>query len=230
MGQSLLGGSSSRSSSSNVNNGLLTSTYQPAAQQGVGAQNFIAQLLGLQGGDEANQGFQNYLNSSNYKFQLGEGMKALTSNNATKGLLNSGAALKGAQSFGQNLASTGFNNFLSQLGNVAQLGQGAGGIIANAGQQSTSKGSSSNGLVSLFSDRRLKTDIQLVSEVDGLKFYKFRYKDSAREELGVDGAEYGGVLAQDLIGTKYAPAIVEDDASGYFKVDYDMLDEIAEAA
>lgn len=236
---SLLGGSKSTSTSSNRAFDAIRGIYTPAAQQGVGAQNFIAQLLGLQGGDQASQGFQNYLNSSGYKFQLGEGMNAITSSNAARGLLNSGATIKGAQQYGQNLASTNFNNYLSQLGSVAQLGQGAGGLIAGAGQTSSARAKESGGIggligagLSFFSDRRLKTDIRAIdTDEHGIKWYGFRYKPAAREELGIDDGEYVGVLAQDLAGTKFEGAIFLDEDSGYFRVDYDKIDEIiAEAA
>lgn len=235
---SLLGGSKSTSSSSNRAFDAIKGIYTPAAEQGVGAQNFIAQLLGLQGDAGANQAFQNYLNSSGYKFQLGEGMKAITSNNAARGLLNSGATLKKVQEYGQNLASTGFNNYLGQLGSVVQSGLGAGGLITSAGQTSSSNSKESGGIGGLiggvlgaFSDRRIKTDIRaLDTDADGIKWYGFRYKPDAREELGIEDNEYIGVLAQDLVGTRFEEAVFADEDSGYFKVDYEKLSELSGAA
>lgn len=112
----------------------------------------IASLLGL-GGDsaKANAGFQNYLNSSGYKFNLKSGDEAITSNAASKGLLNSGATGKGLETFGQNLGSTYFNNYLGQLSGLAGNGLQAGGVIANNGTQGggTAGQLQSNGLGSL---------------------------------------------------------------------------------
>lgn len=239
---SILGGSKSTSSSTSSNRAFdaISNIYTPAAQGGVAAQNFIAQLLGLQGGDAAKQGFQNYLNSSGYKFQLGEGMKAITSSNAAKGLLNSGATLKGMQNYGQGLAASKFNDYLAQLGGVMQGGLGAGGLITSAGQTSSSSSKAKDGggiggllggVLGMFSDRRIKTDFKVLdTDEHGIKWYGFRYKPEAREELGIEDGEYIGVLAQDLIGTKYEPAVIEDADSGYFKVDYDVLAELTEAA
>lgn len=82
--------------------------------------NDINQLLTSNGTD--NPAFKNYLNSTGYNFQLQQGTNAITGNAAAKGLLNSGATAKALTTYGQNLASTTFNNYLSQLG-------------ANAGQQ-----------------------------------------------------------------------------------------------
>lgn len=83
---------------------------------------------------DPNAGFQNYLNSTGYNFRLGEGIRGITANNAQRGLLNSGATLKASQRYGQNLASGEFNNYLGQVGTVADRGLQAGGVIGNAAQ------------------------------------------------------------------------------------------------
>ena len=65
------------------------------------------------------------------------------------------------------------------------------------------------------SDIRLKRDIVLLeTRDDGIKVYSFRYKTS--EEY------YIGVIAQDLIGTKWESA-VGTDANGFYFVDYSQL-------
>jgi hypothetical protein len=90
-----------------------------------------------QGGGTGGSGdaFQNYLNSTGYQFQLGEGQRAITTSNAAKGLLNSGSTLKALNQYGQNLASTSFNNYLNQLGGLSQQGLAAGGAIGGAASQ-----------------------------------------------------------------------------------------------
>lgn len=90
--------------------------------------------------NQNNPAFQNYLNSTGYQFQLGQGENAITGNAASKGLLSSGATGKALTQFGQNLASTSFNNYLGQLGglaglqgNQAQQGLAAADAVGQAG-------------------------------------------------------------------------------------------------
>lgn len=97
-----------------------------------------ADLLGLNGpAGQAHSGpaFQNYLNSTGYNFQLDQGTRALTGNAASRGLLNSGSTAKALTNYGQNLASTNFDNYLGQTGNIANRGLVASGQIGTAGTQ-----------------------------------------------------------------------------------------------
>lgn len=100
--------------------------FAPFQEAGVSAN---ADILGaLQGSAGSDQAFQNFLNSTGFQSQLSAGSQAITGNAATEGLLNSGATLKRLNTFGQDLAQGGFQNFLGNLGNVAQRGiQGAAG-------------------------------------------------------------------------------------------------------
>lgn len=106
-----------------------------------GTQNSEAQLLGQAPITSATQnGFNSYLNSTAYNFQLGQGTNAINADAASKGLLDSGATAKGIAQYGQDLAGTTFNNYLSQLTNLngqqqatATGGQNALGQIASAG-------------------------------------------------------------------------------------------------
>lgn len=121
-----------------------------SALQGQGTtQNALAQLLGIaptsalyggEGGATGPDAFQSYRDSTGYNFQLDQGMNALNSNAAAKGLLNSGGTAKALTQYGQNLASTTFNNYLTQLaglnsaqGGTAQMGQNALGQVAQVG-------------------------------------------------------------------------------------------------
>ena len=95
-----------------------------------------AQLLGLSPITAKTQnGFNNYLNSTGYNFQLQQGTNALTGSAAARGILNSGATAKALTEYGQNLAKTSFNNYLGQVGNVANQGLTASGQIGAAGTQ-----------------------------------------------------------------------------------------------
>lgn len=123
----------------------LATQYLPT---GGAANKAQADLLGV-GGDPtaANNAFDTYRNSTGYNFQLGEGQRAITSSNAAKGLLNSGATLKALTKYGQGLGGNAFQQYLSNLGGLAQSGLSAGASIGGAGSQAGATGASaiSNG-------------------------------------------------------------------------------------
>ena len=66
----------------------------------------------------------------------------------------------------------------------------------------------------LRSDKQLKTNIKLVNVIEGIKLYQFSY-------LWDTATTYVGVMAQDLLGTKYEEAVSMN--RGYYMVDYSML-------
>jgi hypothetical protein len=66
-----------------------------------------------------------------------------------------------------------------------------------------------------YSDVRLKTNIQFTHKVEDLRIYNFSYKWDT-------DTIYSGVMAQELLGTKYAHAVTED-ADGNYMVDYAKL-------
>lgn len=118
-------------------------TYLP---NGGRANQQIADLLGV-GGDPtaANNAFQKYNDSTGLNFQLQEGQKAVTTSNASRGLLNSGATLKALTSYGQNLGKSAFSNYLTQLGGLSSQGLTAGGAIGEAGTTAGSNAAQSKG-------------------------------------------------------------------------------------
>lgn len=70
-----------------------------------------------------------------YQFRLGEGMKALDRTAAARGGLLSGATLKGAQRYGQGLASQEYGNAYNRLAALAGVGQTATGAMTGLGSQ-----------------------------------------------------------------------------------------------
>lgn len=88
---------------------------------------------GITSPGSANSAFANYLNSTGYNFQMKQGQAAITGSAAARGMLNSGATAKALAQYGQGLAAQGFNNYLNQLGNVANRGLQAGEAIGSAG-------------------------------------------------------------------------------------------------
>lgn len=149
----LFGGSNQQSSSQQTTQSQSNNQAYPMLSQALGGQvsnatgasNGIAAMLGLGGDQEAqNQAFQNFRNSTGYQFGLDQGTHAITSNAAAKGLLNSGATAKALNTYGQNYANTQYQNYLNPLQNLINSGNQAGGVIANAGQQSSSSGQSTS--------------------------------------------------------------------------------------
>lgn len=209
---SIFGGSSSKSKSQQTsnasasNNSASWNDAYPGLQQNFGgyesnggqANNFMASMLGLNGDQAGNDAFNKYKDDSGYNFVLDSGSKAITGNNAAKGLLNSGATLKGLDKFGQDTGTSFFNDYLDKLNGLSNQGIAGGGLVSSAGQKSMGSGSSNStsqgtsnsdsyskpGMgqfigsimsAAAASDPRLKTDIHLVGKNEGLNVYDFRY-------------------------------------------------------
>ena len=96
---------------------------EPWRQAGVNA------LTKLQSGDVMG------MMDPSYKFRLGEGLKALDRQAAARGGLISGGALKAAQRYGQDVASTEFGNAYNRLAGLAGIGQTATNTMGNAAGQ-----------------------------------------------------------------------------------------------
>lgn len=83
---------------------------------------------------QAERGFNRYQRSTGYQHRLNEGYDALNSGYAGAGVLQSGAAMKGAVRFGQNFASNEFGNYMNMLGNQQGVGLSGASALAGVGQ------------------------------------------------------------------------------------------------
>jgi hypothetical protein len=91
---------------------------EPFRQGGITGQNRIMELLGIGGdataGDYGRFGrdfsMADYEADPGYAFRLAEGNKALERSAAARGMVMSGSMFKGAQRFGQDLASQEYQN------------------------------------------------------------------------------------------------------------------------
>lgn len=204
-----------KSSSENTNAGLITSTYGGAMNQGTGATNFLAQLLGVSPsgvastadriGQGANQiataggaqaGYDSYLKNAGYENALRNLSRGVTGQGAASGLLRSGSTANALLTKGTELNANMFNNYLGQLANLGNMGLNAGQLVANVGQKSTSTGGSPStlgsiastvgGIASIFSDARLKKNAVKIGELsDGLGLWSFRYLGGVKRFVGV---------------------------------------------
>lgn len=220
----------------------LSNDYGSQTSNGLGANDFMAQLLGLKGDAGANDAFDKYKQDAGYNFMLDSGSKAITNNSASKGILNSGATLKALSDYGQNTGTSFFNNYLDKLSGLGQQGLGAGGLIASTGQKSVGSGtsnSSSQGTSNASSyskpgmgqfigsiisgaaasDPRLKTDIHPVGANDGLTVYDFRYV------WDPEGTVRRGYMA-DEVALTYPEALGPELPGGYKTIYYDKLPKI----
>lgn len=185
------------SSSVNVNNDLIKSTYGGTMGAGTGATNYLSALLTGQGDTAgANAGYQNYLQNAGYAPAMRQLSQSVTGQGAAAGILNSGTTAKALQTRGTELNQQFYNNYLQNLTGLSNIGLNAGQLVAGAGQTSKSTGgspstfgsiaSAAGGIASIFSDRRLKTAIRKVGEfADGLGIYTFRYIGQKNRVRGV---------------------------------------------
>ena len=158
-----MGMSHSSQSANNQSTGTSASLNQayPSLSASLGGQtaytgqsnNVIANLLGLNGAQGSQSGLNSYLDSSGYNFTKDQGMQGINSNNAAKGLLDSGSALKGVQSYGSGLASTYLDKYMAGLSGLSGSGLQASQVLSGAGNtansQSQSTGSSSGSATSV---------------------------------------------------------------------------------
>ena len=81
-----------------------------------------------------------------YDFQFGEGMRALDNSASARGMVQSGAAMKAAERFGQGLAAQGRGEELNRLQALAGIGQTATGqgVAAGQGMANASAGLTAN--------------------------------------------------------------------------------------
>lgn len=75
-----------------------------------------------------------FRNSTNYKFRFDEGMKSLNQGLTFNGLGDSGAAVKEALKYGQNFASNELGNYMHLLSQQQNMGLTASSALAGAGQ------------------------------------------------------------------------------------------------
>lgn len=133
---------------------------------------------------------------------------------------------------GEEKEKTGVGKFIDKLKKIPVIGtivKGAEVVVKAVGTavKAVGKaiGSAAKAVGSffkkLFSDKRVKENIVKVAEIGGLNIYKFNYNwDKDTEQYGV--------IAQELLGTKYESAVFIDEETGLYKVDYEKLNEMVD--
>lgn len=131
----------SEASSSNQAFPFLQGALSPFIGQAQQAGGQMANMLGLNGAQAQSGAFDAWKGSTGYQAGLDQGLDAVTGTAASKGLLNSGSALKALTQFGQDYASSKYGDYMTQLQNLINPGMQAAGTIAGAGQVSKSTSS-----------------------------------------------------------------------------------------
>ena len=123
--------------------GDATGNLQPFVDNGKAAGNALNGLLGLSNDAGASDAaFKKYLGSTNYQFQLGQGMDAIKYAGAPS--FNSGATAKALNNYAQGQAGSALAGYQGQLAGQQGSGIQAGGALANTGTNYVGQTSSNN--------------------------------------------------------------------------------------
>lgn len=219
IGKTLFGGPA-KSSQTNTNNDMLTGSLGGALGGASQATSLMSSLLG---GDTS--GVDAYAKSGGLDFLMDQMQKGVTSSKAASGLLNSGSYGTALQDRAHGLASTYLDQYMNHVNQLGQLGIGAGGVLADSGQQKKETGAKKGiagtlikGAAAL-SDPRLKTDVEKVGEyADGLGRYRWNYV----EGMGLPKGRHEGVMADEV--KELRPwAYIPNFMGEYAGVDYGRL-------
>lgn len=227
---SMGGGGGGKSGNKNLDE--INDIYEPMAQQGAGGFNMLGNLLGMGGAGASQEALQNYWDSSGGQFLLNQGLGDVNDKFHALGLGRSGAAMKAMEGYRQELASTKLDNYLGHLGRYSQLGLGAGGLMAQAGQYSKGAGGGAGGVLGGIggllsglaafpgiSAREAKVKIERIGDWDGrgdgLGKYRFAYKWEPDTMLE-------GVMADEVAALR--PKALGPIVRGYQSVNYAALE------
>lgn len=220
--------SESHSQSGNYAWPAVSSAMTPVLGNTAKGSNAIGALLGLPGYGDQTGALDNWANAGGMQWQMDQGNRMINSNQAAKGLLNSGSTLTGIQKYGQGLGSTYLNQYMGHLNEFSRLGLGAAGAMTGAGgwtkSDSKSKGTGTGAkegiagdllaAAAVACDPRLKTDIVAVTTQDGLVIYDFTYRQDA--ELKLPEGRFRGVMADEV--ARVRPEALGPTRKGYLTI------------
>ena len=119
-----------------------TERFAPYLQAGNRGMQAYMSELGLGARPEGYQGFQA---TPGYQFQMDQGTSAVNALAGARGGLDSGRTRQDLMSFGQGLASQEYGNHLNRLAGVTDMGMGAAGNQATAGNAFAAQASNAIG-------------------------------------------------------------------------------------
>lgn len=106
---------------------------EPFLQTGTNALGSLSNYLGLNGQGAQQTAYDNYVQSPDVAYRVGEGVRAIDNSYAARsGGTPSGGLLKAVQKFGTGLATEDIGNYLQRLTGVANLGPAAANNLTSA--------------------------------------------------------------------------------------------------
>lgn len=138
---------------------------QPYVDTGENALTQYANITGVNGPDAATKATADFTASPGYQWQLGQGERAVDAGAAAKGMLRSGATMKGETDYAEGLAKQDFGSYVSRLNDLAGFGiKGAFGQAGTdtsaAGQQASIAGNETAGITNAIGGLAGNKDIQ----------------------------------------------------------------------
>lgn len=214
------------SESGNKAYGDISSAFKPALGYVTQGGDMLANLLGVGTGNQTDA-LDKFANSGGMGWLMDQGNRMINSNQAAKGLLQSGSTLAASQKYGQGLGSTYLSQYMDKLLGLGNLGLGAGGTLAQAGQYSKGQGPTQGGmgkqlipmvasaaLTAAASDPALKKNEELVGyDNDNIPIYDFEYRQDT--PLDLPTGKFRGYMADTLLLTKPEVVVKKD---GYLHV------------
>lgn len=117
---------------------LTREDYAPYRETGTKALGSLASMYGVNPNGSTIDMSAAVRATPGYQFRLNEGTKAIERSAAARGLLGSGATLKAIARYGQDYASSEYENYANRLATLAGVGQTATAGTAAAGEAAVS--------------------------------------------------------------------------------------------
>jgi len=163
------------------------------------------------------QEFQNRLSLNQNRFNQLFDVSRMGANAATQQATTGAGIIQGignAQSAGIIGKQNAISGLLGQVGGAV-----SGGVLGDAGALGGGIGAGGGALLGLFSDVRLKDNIEFVETIHGVNMYQWDWNDKGAELAG-DQPEYGP-MAQELRETH--PHLVKENESGYLMITSEVV-------
>jgi hypothetical protein len=148
-----VGGASGASGAISAGQAEANAALAPYSTTGAKADTQQANLLGLNGQPAADTSMSTFRSSPGYQYSVSQGLRAVDNGAAAKGILRSGATLRGEQTLGANLADQDFGSYITRLNSLTNFGVTAAGGQAStdtsaAGAQANIVGNEAKGITS----------------------------------------------------------------------------------
>lgn len=134
-----------------------------------------------------------FQNSASYQAEFQSGQKAVTSALGAKGLLDSGAALKGLQNYGDQFLSSKLNTYEQQLQSLSGTGANAASAQAGVGQNYANSVSANNNAAATASGNAALSSANSINSALGSAVSAYSYNQAL-------GSSYGSNSGKDTYG------------------------------